>query len=274
MPIEVAREQFLPKALDSLLGQTFQDFERITSDNASTDTTERIRKSYVERDDRIRYSRNGENMGAGSNLRLVYSLVSGKYFKWAPYDDFLERTFFKKCIDTLEADPSLVWVQSKVRVIDPNGSFVEGCEWPMRTESADAVVRFRDLLLNDHLYFQIFGAIRLDALKQLPPPGSYVNSEGVLLAQLGLLGRYSEIPERLFVNTRHLGQSSKTVPARVQHKGFRLTRRYGTLPSPEWWIAEIDKEADISRVAAVDRVHCFGSPYASSVDQQKSELTH
>ncbi|HMF79731.1 MAG TPA: glycosyltransferase family 2 protein [Bryobacteraceae bacterium] len=235
-------EQFLTKALDSLLGQTFQDFEFIISDNASTDATEIICRSYAERDTRIRYSRNGENMGAGWNTRRVCSLATGKYFKWAAHDDFCERTFLEKCIEALEADPLLVLAHSKVRVIDENGSFVEDYEWPMRTDATDAVVRFRDLLLNDHLCFQLFGVVRLDALKQLPPQGSYVNSDGVLLAQLGLLGRYYEIPERLFINTRHSGQSSKTVPTRVKHNGFRLTRRYGTLPSPEWWDPKLTKK--------------------------------
>jgi glycosyltransferase involved in cell wall biosynthesis len=46
-------ERFLSKALDSLLGQTFQDFEIIISDNASNDATERICKAYAERDARI-----------------------------------------------------------------------------------------------------------------------------------------------------------------------------------------------------------------------------
>lgn len=234
--------RFLEKALNTLLAQTFQDFEIIISDNASTDATERICKSYVERDARIRYFRNAENMGAGWNVRHVYSLAKAKYFKWAAHDDFCEPTLFEKCIAAMEQDSSIVLAQSKVRVIDENEAFVENYEWPMRTDSTDAVLRFHDLLLNDHLCFQIFGIIRLDALKRLPPQGSYVNSDGVLLAQLGLLGRYYEVPERLFVNTRHSGQSSQTVPVRVKHKGFRLTRRYGTLPSPEWWDPKLTRK--------------------------------
>jgi glycosyltransferase involved in cell wall biosynthesis len=235
-------ERFLAKALDSLVTQTFTEFELIISDNASTDATESICRAYAARDPRIQYSRNAENMGAGWNVRRVYSLARGKYFKWAAHDDFCEPTLFEKCIASLERDPSLVLVQSKVRVLDEAGSFVEDYEWPMRTDSADPIVRFRDLLLNDHLCFQIFGVIRMEALKQQPPQGSYVNSDGVLLAQLGLLGPYYEIPERLFINTRHSGQSSKTVPTRVKHKGLRLTRRYGTLPSPEWWDPKLKKK--------------------------------
>jgi glycosyltransferase involved in cell wall biosynthesis len=235
-------ERFLAKALDSLLAQTFSDFELIISDNASSDATESICRSYAERDPRIQYSRNAENMGAGWNVRRVYSLARGKYFKWHAHDDFCEPTLFEKCVTALEQNPELVLVQSKVRVLDENGVFVEDYEWPMRTESSDPVTRFRDLLLNDHLCFQIFGVIRMEALKQLPPQGSYVNSDGVLLAQLGLLGPYYEVPERLFINTRHSGQSSKTVPTRVKHSGLRLTRRYGTLPSPEWWDPKLTKK--------------------------------
>jgi glycosyltransferase involved in cell wall biosynthesis len=235
-------ERFLGKALDSLLGQTFRDFELIISDNASTDATERICRAYAAKDARITYHRNAENRGAGWNVRRVYSLARGKYFKWAAHDDFCEPVFLERCVEALERDPSVVVAQSKVLVIDENGGFIENYEWPMRTDSNDPVVRFRDLLLNDHLCFQIFGVIRLAALRRLPPQGSYVNSDGVLLAQLGLLGRYAEIPERLFINTRHSGQSSKTVPIRAKRGGFRLTRRYGTLPAPEWWDPKLKKK--------------------------------
>jgi hypothetical protein len=69
----------------------------------------------------------------------------------------------------------------------------------------------------------------------MPPQGSYVNSDGVLLAQVGLLGRFWESDKVLFINTRHENQSMQTVPVRLKAGGFRLIRRHGTLPSPEWW---------------------------------------
>jgi hypothetical protein len=77
--------------------------------------------------------------------------------------------------------------------------------------------------------------MRLSALRQLPPQGSYVNSDGVLLARMSLLGRFYEVPEHLFVSRRHSQQSMKTLPVRLQQPRFRLTNRHCTLPSPEWW---------------------------------------
>jgi glycosyltransferase involved in cell wall biosynthesis len=228
-------EQFLRETLDSLGNQTFRDFELIISDNASTDGTQQICEEYAALDARIRYYRNEKNMGAGWNIRRVFSLSVGKYFKWAACDDLYDSAFLKNCIDALENDETFVLGHAKTRVIDENGVFLENYHWPMQTDAADPVVRFREMLLNDHMCYQIFGVIRREALTQVPPQGSYVNSDGVLLAQLSFLGRFYEDPERRFISRRHNNQSSKTLPVRLKKRRFRLTNRYGTLPCPEWW---------------------------------------
>jgi hypothetical protein len=91
------------------------------------------------------------------------------------------------------------------------------------------------MLLNDHLCFQIFGVMRREALLKIPPQGSYVNSDGVLLAQMSFLGSFYEDPHFLFISRRHSSQSTKTLPVRLKKRRFRLTNRHGTLPCPEWW---------------------------------------
>ena len=228
-------DRFLEAAIDSILNQTFQDFELILSDNCSTDRSEEICRRFAAQDSRIRYYRAEKNMGAGWNLRNVYFKATGKYFKWAAHDDMIQPDFLRLCVDALEADDSLVVAHTLTRVIDEHGQFVQNYEWRLRTESQDPVIRFKDLLLNDHMCYQIFGVMRLSALQSLPPQGSYVNSDGVLLAQMGLIGRFYETPEFLFISTRHSNQSSQVKPVRLKAPRFRLTNRHGTLPSPEWW---------------------------------------
>jgi glycosyltransferase involved in cell wall biosynthesis len=224
-------ESFLRQTLDSILGQTFRDFELIISDNASTDATQEICESYARDDSRIRYSRSDVNMGAGWNIRRVFSLARSKYFKWAACDDLYEPTFLEKCIN----DSSFVLAHARTRIIDERGEFLELYNWPMRADSPRVLTRFREMLLNDHMCYQIFGVMRRDALLKVPPQGSYVNSDGVLLAQLSFLGRFYEDPEFLFISRRHDSQSSQTLPVRLKKRRFRLTNRHGTLPSPEWW---------------------------------------
>jgi glycosyltransferase involved in cell wall biosynthesis len=228
-------DRFLEGVLDSFLNQTFRNFEFIISDDCSTDRSQEICRRYAAQDARIRYYRNERNMGAGWNARRVYELATGKYFKQATQDDMIQPDFLRLCLDGLEEDDSLVLAHSKTRVIDEGGQFVENYDDSLRTNSLDPVLRVRDLLLKGHGSYPISGLIRLDALHKLPPQGSYAHSDRVLLLQLGLLGRFYEVPEHLSIVTRHTGQAAWTMPERTRAARFRLTRRWGTLPAAEWW---------------------------------------
>src|SRR5208282_399437 len=86
-------EAYLRQVLDSVLAQTFSDFELIISDNASTDCTEAICREYAAADARIRYHRQARNRGATWNFRQVALLSSGQYFLWTSHDDLLAPTY-------------------------------------------------------------------------------------------------------------------------------------------------------------------------------------
>ena len=79
--------KYICDALDSLLAQTFTDFELIISDNASTDATEQICREYSVQDQRIRYVRQSINLGAMPNFEYVLNLARGECFMWAAHDD-------------------------------------------------------------------------------------------------------------------------------------------------------------------------------------------
>lgn len=257
MPVYNAA-RFLAKTLDSILNQTFTDFELLLSDNASTDHTEEICRAYAARDSRIRYSRNAKNMGAGWNFHHVYTLATGKYYKQAAHDDLCEPAFFETCIQALELDSGLTVAYPKARIIDVNGDLIEDYECSLRTDREDPVVRFADLVLVQHRCFQIFGIHRMSALKKLPPMGSFPHADGILLTQLSLLGRFYEVPERLFVSRRHEHQSVWTVSSRSNKRKFRLTDRVGRLPSLEWW------DTSRSRSITFPECHIFGQ-YCKSI---------
>src|SRR3569833_191665 len=101
-------ENIFRETLDSILDQTFEDFELIISDNASTDHTEAICQSYVDRDKRVRYLRNPENIGASGNYTRVFEAASGENFKWAAHDDVCATTFLAECVNVLDRDPAIV----------------------------------------------------------------------------------------------------------------------------------------------------------------------
>ena len=72
-------ENFLAPAIESILGQTYDDFELIISDNASTDATSQICRDFARRDSRVRYIRNARNLGADPNYNAVFRAARGRY---------------------------------------------------------------------------------------------------------------------------------------------------------------------------------------------------
>src|SRR5262245_34908562 len=101
-------QQFLEETLNSILAQTYTDFELIISDNASTDRTSEIARAYVAKDARVRYHRNENNLGVAGNYNGVFSLASGEYFKWAPADDTCLPNYLARCVEILDLDSTVV----------------------------------------------------------------------------------------------------------------------------------------------------------------------
>jgi glycosyltransferase involved in cell wall biosynthesis len=199
-------EKFLKEAIDSLLAQTFEDFELIISDNASTDKTEEICRAYAVKDKRICYYRNEKNIGSACNFNRVFELSSGEYFKWAAHDDLHAPDFLMKCIEVLDQDPTLILCHSKTYFIDEHGKFLQNYDIQLQTDSPKPHERFHELL-SKHLCYQTYGVIRASVLIKAPPIGSHGAADAIFLLRLGLLGRFYEIPEYLFFARSHSQQS-------------------------------------------------------------------
>ena len=101
-------EKLLRKRLDSLLSQTFADFELIISDNGSTDSTPLISHKYSKKDGRMRYVRQEKNMGVVWNFNFVLQEAKGNYFVWAAVDDTWDQRFLEKNVKILESNERLV----------------------------------------------------------------------------------------------------------------------------------------------------------------------
>lgn len=108
-------EKTISAALDSILAQTFTDFELIISDNASTDNTAEICEKYVINDSRIRCVRQSENIGAAKNFLYVLEQARAKYFMWAASDDIKSIDFLEVNYFFLENNSDYVASTSPVR---------------------------------------------------------------------------------------------------------------------------------------------------------------
>jgi glycosyltransferase involved in cell wall biosynthesis len=201
-------ESFVGSAIDSILAQTFSDFRLTILDNASTDRTGEICRTYADRDARVTYLRNEANIGAPRNFNKVFALSEGEYFKWAAADDLLGPAYLERCIGVLEEDSRIVLCHSDVARINESGQVSGAYIRPLvARENGSAVGRFADMALAPHACFDIFGIIRRETLARTRLIGGYLSADRVLLAELALLGLIHIVPETLFYSREHAERS-------------------------------------------------------------------
>ena len=123
---------FLGQALESLLAQTYTDFELIISDNASSDATAEICRAFAGTDSRIRYTRTERTIGPAENHNRLVRMARGDYFRWAAHDDLCAPELLAKEVEVLDRDRSVVLVYPKTRIIDATGNTVEDYEQQLR----------------------------------------------------------------------------------------------------------------------------------------------
>jgi glycosyltransferase involved in cell wall biosynthesis len=230
-------ERFLARAIDTLLAQTYRDFELIIVDNASTDATGAICRAYAERDRRVHYWRNDKNLGAMGNFRRVFELSRGELFKWAAHDDEHEPEFVERCVTALDRDPGLVLAYTRTRDIDERGRTLGILSTGLDTNSDDVAFRFRSLVRRDYPCVLAFGVARADILRRTRLLQAYADCDRVLNAEIGLAGRILELPEPLFVRREHANRSVQQYrsrqtrsawfdPGRAGKPSFPYTRQF------------------------------------------------
>jgi glycosyltransferase involved in cell wall biosynthesis len=199
---------FLEETLKSLLTQTFEDFELIISDNASTDGTPDICRTYAARDHRIQYHRNDANIGANRNYNRVFQLSRGEYFRWVAADDLCEPELLARCVEALDRDQGTVLAYARAKFIDVSGNFLEAQDpgWHLHSDAAHE--RLRYVIFSGHWANALFGLMRAKALAKTRLLPSYPGGDYRLLGELSLMGKFHEIPAYLFFRRLHAGATT------------------------------------------------------------------
>lgn len=197
-------ERYLPEALASLVAQDFEDFEIIISDNASTDGSQEISRSWAATDSRIRYERQERNRGGQWNVNHLVDIARGREFKWAYCDDVCAPRFLSECVRALDdAGPSAVEAHTRVLTIDKDSKVIE--------DRDDESLKLDLPSPHERVYWLLkklanqaeFGLIRLDALRRTAGIQPFIGSELFLLTELCAQGKLVGVPQQLLMLRRH-----------------------------------------------------------------------
>jgi glycosyltransferase involved in cell wall biosynthesis len=219
-------ENYLAESITALLGQSYENFELIISDNASTDSTADICRRFEKQDSRIRYIRQQRNIGLSPNHNFVLQQSRGEFFKWAAADDLYGRDLLLRCVEALDELPDVVLAHSYMAAIDGDGNVTQSYEYPaLATDSPHAPERFRSIVFGSSGLFERksdggrsfvridnrgilracdeYGVIRTDVMRQVAPLGSFHHSDRIVVCELALHGRFHITPDWLYFRRDH-----------------------------------------------------------------------
>jgi glycosyltransferase involved in cell wall biosynthesis len=161
-------ENYIRQALDSLLAQSYGNLELNICDNASNDLTGEICRGYCEKDKRIRYYRNQENVGILPNWHRALDLASGEYFMWAAHDDCWSENYLEKLLECLRGHPKAVLAAAKTVFIDGTGSIWKDIQPDHAPEVSGGTLGIVSQLLLQHAHNWLHGLYRREELAKLP----------------------------------------------------------------------------------------------------------
>lgn len=216
-------EAYLKACIDSILGQTFSDFEFIIVDDASTDATAVLLDEYTRADERVRLVTNKENLGLTKSLNIALQKARGEYIARMDADDISLPERFEKQVRFLGKYLSHSIVGSWMKIIDDQSKEIDVWE----TETSDDQIK--KALIRYNPMFHPTVMMRKNLLDQI---GGYDEAwryaqDYELYFRLSRIGKMANIPEYLLryrVSKKSITVSRNTKQAvcalRAQWKGI------------------------------------------------------
>lgn len=205
-------EKYLNEAVDSILAQTFKDFEFLIIDDASTDRTPEILRSYG--DPRIRIITNEENLGLTKSLNKGLALTRGEYIARMDADDISHPKRLERQVNYLDENPEIGILGTNVQYIDESGKPYKILRWPEK----DALIKWSLCFFNPIAHPTVM--VRLDLIKKI---AGY--DESIVYAQdYDLWVRLSS--ESVFGNLQYILLYLRKSDDNISHKNYLEQKNY------------------------------------------------
>lgn len=147
-------QAFLPSALDSLLNQSFTDFELIAIDDLSTDASLKILMDYSSKDQRIAIHRNEKKLSLPETLNTGLKLCSASLIARADADDVYEPNRLKVQFELMQNNPKIGVSSSAFYSIDETDQLMEICYVPVHDQDIRFQMQFGNCLVHPAIIYR------------------------------------------------------------------------------------------------------------------------
>jgi len=134
-------EKYIGEAIESILNQTYKDFELIIVNDASTDSTGSIIKTYAEKDERIVVLENEQNLNIAGSLNRAISAAKGEFLARMDADDIALPERLEIQSKAMQENPKVAVVGNDINLIDENGSVIGYRHYPTNRTDKDLLFK-------------------------------------------------------------------------------------------------------------------------------------
>ncbi len=127
-------EKYIVDAIESIIGQTYEKFELIIINDASTDKTLEIISRYAKKDARIKIINNIKNMKLPKSLNIGFGQAKGEYYTWTSDDNIYHPTAIEKMKNVLDQNSNVGFVFARQEYIDDNGKKIRNSKKPRKLD--------------------------------------------------------------------------------------------------------------------------------------------
>jgi glycosyltransferase involved in cell wall biosynthesis len=194
----------LAQSIESFLSQDFSDFEIVISDHGSDPFVREIAHHYEKLDHRIKYFPTSDRISCigVQNFFRVVELSSAPFFMWGSYDDRVEKSYIRKCLEKIRADDSIALVYTKSKVYR-DAKYLGFGNDSIEADQDDPCERFTHVIWELMMCNAFYGLIRREMIRKTRSfrKDAYAH-DNLFLAEIALMGKIIQIDDQLFV--RHL----------------------------------------------------------------------
>src|SRR5713101_7136716 len=209
--------RYIAEAIDSILAQTYDNFEHIIIDDGSTDETYQIVTRYAQKDGRITAGQNEVNRGIAETRNKGLSLARGKYIMWQDADDISMPYRMREQVELLERNPDVGIVGGGLRFFDQTGEHRE-----RRYLTDDAAMR--KVIFRYSPIAQPAAMIRKDILDQCNEYRYPPTEDLDMLFQIGRISKFANLT-KIVLKYRESTTSATYSRLRVMERNTLMIRR-------------------------------------------------
>lgn len=211
--------RYLCESIESILNQTFTDFEFIIIDDGSTDSTWKLLTEYADKDQRVRLFKNEENIGLTESLNKGLKLAEGEYIARQDADDVSLPERFEKQVTLLDKHPEFVLVSCNLELIDSEGSIIGKYQRACEPDLVPWYLLFYNRLAgHSQVMFRRKPALDLGGYSQIYPH----NEDYELWCRLVKVGKITILSEVLLQHRMH--NQSISFNKRLEQKAYNLNQ--------------------------------------------------